>query len=194
MEVRLISSVDTPHDSENWQTQPALESWAKKCFGCAAHQVPHVTQRLCVNFYSSISFTPAKHITNQLGLKTLLKPLQSNMHNMRRRISVFINCCTHMCTLVCISVCVAKGDAWFPIDVIIFHSQAVISARVQRYFYYSVCVTLCVSVHAHEHANGCVLNGGRERDVCVGVLCLSFELHKNVPLSRSSRLFLVHFG
>lgn len=112
----------------------------------AAHQVPQVTQRRPVNFHSSNSYVPDKQTLNQLELKRLVELFLSNMHNMSRIISVFINFCVHMCIPVCISVCVAQRDAWLPIDVIIFHLQALISASMQRYFYYSVCLIFCVCV------------------------------------------------
>lgn len=61
---------------------------------------------------------------------------------MRRWISVFINFCVH----TCMRVCVAQRDAWLPIDVIIFHLHALISAWVRRYFLlFCLCYFVCVS-------------------------------------------------
>ena len=87
------------HHGWRWVPEPRNGS------AMAAHQVPQVTQRRPVNFHSSNSYVPAKHAPNQLELKRLF---QSNMHNMRRGISVFINFCVHMCILVCVCmrVCV----------------------------------------------------------------------------------------
>lgn len=168
----------------------------------AAHQVPQVTQRLPVNFHSSNSYMPAKHTLNQPELNRLVELFQSIMHNACRRIGVFIYFCVHMCILVCISVCVTERDAWLPIDVIIFHLQALISAWVQRYFYYSVCYILCVCLCMHMHMWMSVWygEGGREREACM-YLCafvcgrvlhkIFSSLKKFQTLSRS---FLVSWG
>lgn len=44
------------------------------------------------------------------------------------------------CAPTCVCVCATQRDARLPIDVIIFSFQALISAWLLRYFYYSVCV------------------------------------------------------
>lgn len=140
----------------------------------AAHQVPQVIQRLPVNFHSSNGYLPSKHTINLLELKRLVEPFQFNMHNLHRKISVFINFCVHMCILLCTSVCVSQRDVWLPIDVIIFHLQALISAWVLRYFYYSVCVILCVCVHKYTWMS--VWYGEKQRHACIRLwVC---ELHK----------------
>lgn len=173
MEVRLISSVDRPHDSENWQTQPALESWAKKCFGCAAHQVPHVTQRLCVNFYGSISSIPANYTLYQFELKTLVKPLQSNMHDVRRRISVFINCCTHVHSCVYICVCVTKGGCLIPNRCHYFpltgcHLSMSTEVFLLFCLCYFVCVCVCLCMRMRTWMGVCYIEEGSEACVYVG--------------------------
>lgn len=61
MEVRFISlshehmTQRTCKHNQHWSPEPRNAS------AVAAHQVPHVTQRLCVNFYSSNSQIPASH-------------------------------------------------------------------------------------------------------------------------------------
>lgn len=164
----------------------------------AAHQVPQVTQGH-INFHSN-SYMPVKHTLNQTEMKSVLELFQSDMHNMCWGIRVFINSCVHMCILVC--MCVTQRDAWLPIDVIIFHFQALFSAWVPRYFYYSVCVILCVSVCvcAYVHVAVCMCAHTwmgvwyrQEGEACVSVhSCVGGCFKK--WFSKSSRHFPVLSG
>lgn len=89
------------------------------------------------------------------------------MHNMRRRISVFFSTSLCTCAFLCVYVCVAQTDAWLPIDVIIFHLQA-LTAWVQIYIFIILSVLFCVCLCMHMHTCCvwmCVVEGGREEGV-----------------------------
>lgn len=93
-----------------------------------------------------------------------------------------------MCTLVCVCMCAAQRDAWLPIDVIIFHFQALISAWVAEVFLlFCLCFfCVCAAVHAHAHMEECMVRGGM---FLCAIVC-GCELHKMSVSLKVAHTFL----